>query len=88
MSKDYHEHGDWAYLPPGRYACGGCNFIWYGLRPPNARELESAKYPRSLRDEFAMAALQGMLSASANDQWDIFAADAYAAADAMMEARK
>lgn len=43
----------------------------------------------TLRDQFAMAALQGLLSCeSTNGNHELFAKQAYAYADAMLEVRK
>ncbi len=43
--------------------------------------------PRHLRDEFAMAALTGLV-VGRQELVEVFAKEAYAVADAMMEARK
>lgn len=42
----------------------------------------------SLRDYFAAKALQGMIAAGLKGDWGNLAVGAYAAADAMLEARK
>jgi hypothetical protein len=43
---------------------------------------------KSLRDDFAAKAMQGMLASDVNATRHIFAAQAYAMADAMLEARE
>lgn len=48
---------------------------------------------KTLRDEFAMAALSGIVATTTDDQrdttdWSIEASDAYAIADAMMAQRE
>jgi hypothetical protein len=43
---------------------------------------------KSLRDEFAAKAMQGMLASDVNATRHIFAAQAYAMADAMLEVRE
>lgn len=58
------------------------------IRPPDML-LASALRPKELRDEFAMAALSGLLAQ--NPQGGpaaVFAAAAYVVADTMMEVRK
>lgn len=83
------EHHIWVYFPPGGYRCDNCSYVWYGLQPPNAVDLESAKYPRSLRDEFAMAALPVLApEVRAGSTPKDLAIWAYEVADAMMEVRK
>lgn len=49
---------------------------------------EFATYGPTLRDQFAMAALQGMLAANDTYEPKEYANDAYAIADAMLEARE
>lgn len=83
------EHHDWVYLPPGRYRCNNCSYVWYGLQPPNAADLESAKYPRSLRDEFAMAALIALgVAKDLPLGSELIGGVVFEIADKMMEARK
>ena len=41
-----------------------------------------------LRDQFAMAALTGLLASCKTDCVDVYVKDAYQMADAMLEARK
>jgi hypothetical protein len=43
---------------------------------------------KTLRDEFAMAALQGLLADGGGESWEKDAANAYKAADAMLKARE
>ena len=42
----------------------------------------------TLRDQFAMAALTGLLASCKTDCVDVYVKDAYQMADAMLEARK
>ena len=44
--------------------------------------------PKTLRDEFAMAALTGLLASDVQDGAAVFAKLSYVLADAMLEARK
>lgn len=52
---------------------------------------DDARWGLSLRDYFAAKALQGICSTLQSEEhhyWRVIAADAYKAADAMLEARK
>lgn len=56
-------------------------------------EVYSGHAEKTLRDEFAMAALSGIVATTTDDQrditdWSIEASDAYAIADAMMAQRE
>lgn len=55
--------------------------------PPPAYEPYSTRGTKTLRDEFAMAALTGLISHFGNGEHDL-QADAFLIADAMMAARK
>lgn len=57
-----------------------------GIRVPLAAEKIAER--KTLRDEFAMAALQGMLAESDNYTFTKVSKAAFECADAMMEARK
>jgi hypothetical protein len=63
---------------------GGQALVGFELRPDGAITLTSQL---SIRDYFAAAALQGLLSGNAKVP-DNFAQRAFAAADTMLEARK
>jgi hypothetical protein len=64
-----------------------------GFAPPDQRQTADAPAPeaKTLRDDFAMAALTGLLTTSVEDGSmgaEDWASDAYLFADKMMEARK